>query len=70
MICMRSQGKLVRSKSNSIHLLKATTCQLTSGSSPTNKKKGSPDDTSRYCNSKVITSQCCKQSTENKGGKN
>ncbi|PBK92465.1 hypothetical protein ARMGADRAFT_1013077, partial [Armillaria gallica] len=36
----------------------------------TAKKKGSPDDTSQYCSSKVIAPPCCKQSTEDKGGKN
>ncbi|KAK0430492.1 hypothetical protein EV421DRAFT_1858439, partial [Armillaria borealis] len=36
----------------------------------TAKKKGSPDNTSRYCSSKVIAPPCCKQSTEDKGGKN
>ncbi|KAK0213513.1 hypothetical protein IW262DRAFT_1409765 [Armillaria fumosa] len=36
----------------------------------TAKKEGSPDNTSQYCSSKVIALPCCKQSTEDKGGKN
>ena len=31
---------------------------------------GSPDDTSRYCSGKVIAPPSCKQSSEDKGGKN
>ncbi|KAF9037541.1 hypothetical protein BJ165DRAFT_1501755 [Panaeolus papilionaceus] len=34
------------------------------------KRGGSPDDTSRYCSGKVITSSGCKQSPRNWGGKN
>ena len=34
------------------------------------KKRGSPDDTSRYCSGKVIAPPSCKQSSRDKGGKN
>lgn len=36
----------------------------------TKRKEESPDDTSRYCSGKVITSPSCKQSSKDKGGKN
>ena len=34
------------------------------------KEKESPDDASRYCSGKVIAPPSCKQSSEDKGGKN
>ncbi|KAH9889976.1 hypothetical protein C8Q73DRAFT_146672 [Cubamyces lactineus] len=36
----------------------------------TKKKRRSPDDTSRYCSSKVIAPSGCKQSPRDRGGKN
>ncbi|PBK80527.1 hypothetical protein ARMGADRAFT_1020807, partial [Armillaria gallica] len=37
---------------------------------PIGGPRKSPDNTSQYCSSKVIAPPCCKQSTEDKGGKN
>ncbi|KAH9895061.1 hypothetical protein C8Q73DRAFT_485415 [Cubamyces lactineus] len=53
-----------------IHSQHQASSQMTSHKGVMKRKGRSPDDTSRYCSSKVIAPPGCKQSPGDRGGKN